>query len=86
MRDISSVFYTNDVLIRESHLGDSYMQNAPENSTLTPCKGGDQNDIDEFYFLTKPLILSAVLLENKEHFCHLNERTQRIFWKHFLQR
>ena len=51
MTDISSLFYANDVLIRESHLGDSYIQKGLENSPLTVSREADRNDIDKFYFL-----------------------------------
>ncbi len=39
MTNISSVFYTNDILVRESEFGDSYIEKALENSPLTVCKG-----------------------------------------------
>ena len=51
MTNISSVFYTNDILVRKSHSGNSYLQKALKNSKSTVCEGEDRDDVDKFYFL-----------------------------------
>jgi SAM-dependent methyltransferase len=50
----------NNILIRESDLGDSYIQKALENSKLTVSKIQDRDDQDTFYFLFENLFRGSI--------------------------
>lgn len=50
----------NNILIRESDLGDSYIQKALNNSKLTVSKVQDRDDEDTFYFLFENLFRGSI--------------------------
>ena len=52
---VDNTIDTNNILIKESDLGDSYIRKAFENSQLTVSEMQDKDDPDTFYFLLENL-------------------------------
>jgi len=52
---VDNTIDTNNILIKESDLGDSYIKKAFENSQLTVSEMQDKDDPDTFYFLLENL-------------------------------
>jgi len=57
---VDNTIDTNNILIKESDLGDSYIKKAFENSQLTVSEMQDKDDPDTFYFLLENLFRGSI--------------------------